>query len=168
MHEKDWRCRARVTPARSPWRATSPAFHACGSASPFRALCCHRTQKPYIRTPNPCCITAFQSSCIRRRGGLLLLGALFVPYSNAATHARLLLFVRMCVCVYLCEYNASYEGMTTLLLYACLGITLSRQVLSVVSCADIGYSHVSFAGSRSACSLRSECSISFSRQWCVC
>ncbi len=39
MREKDWRCRARVTSARSPCQAhaglTSPAFHACGSASLF-------------------------------------------------------------------------------------------------------------------------------------
>ncbi len=35
---------ARVSPARSPWRATSPAFHAHGSASPFRTVCCHSQQ----------------------------------------------------------------------------------------------------------------------------
>ena len=30
---------------------TSPAFRACSSASPFRACCCHRSQKLYIRHP---------------------------------------------------------------------------------------------------------------------
>jgi hypothetical protein len=49
MRSKSSRCRARVTPARSPCRAhTVPAFHACGSASPFCARCCHSYQKQIV------------------------------------------------------------------------------------------------------------------------
>ena len=38
-----------------PGRLTSPAFHACGSASSFRARCCHNSQKQYIRHPSKVC-----------------------------------------------------------------------------------------------------------------
>jgi hypothetical protein len=42
---KDWRYRARVTLARSPCR------HDCGTASPFRARCCHSSQSRTSATP---------------------------------------------------------------------------------------------------------------------
>ncbi len=44
----DWRCRARVTPARSPWRANATWFYACGSASPLSTRCCHRSQHQVV------------------------------------------------------------------------------------------------------------------------
>ena len=34
-----------------PVGLTSPAFHTCGSASPFRARCCHSIQKLYTHHP---------------------------------------------------------------------------------------------------------------------
>ncbi len=34
-------------------KLTLPAFHTCGSASPFRARCCHSSKKEYIHHPYP-------------------------------------------------------------------------------------------------------------------
>jgi hypothetical protein len=34
-----------------PGGLTSPALHACGSASPFRARCCHRNQRQVVSAP---------------------------------------------------------------------------------------------------------------------
>ena len=168
VHEKDWRCGAQVTPARSPCWAHVVCVPRLRQRQSFLRTLFSPNPKTILRTPNTCCVTAYQSSCIRRRGGLLLLGALIVPHSNAAVHARLLLFVRMFASMYVCaSLIPCYEVSMTPLFSACLGVSCSCRCLSMFSCADIGYSHVSFAGSRSACSLRSECSISFSRQWCV-
>ena len=51
-----WRARAQGTVAAAreslqrdcPCELTSPAFHACGSTSPFRACCCHSSQKQVV------------------------------------------------------------------------------------------------------------------------
>ena len=52
IRSKDWRCHKSVSLQRDrPGGLTSPAFHACGSASPFRAYCCHRKNPSRITSP---------------------------------------------------------------------------------------------------------------------
>jgi hypothetical protein len=53
MRSKDWRCARESLRRDRPVGLTSPALHACGSASPFRARCCHRNKKSgRIISPN--------------------------------------------------------------------------------------------------------------------
>ncbi len=70
---KDWRDSLQRD---RPGGLTSPAFHACGSASPFRACCCHSNSKTVVSSTQvhippvsavspPLSLTCGQPSCFQ-------------------------------------------------------------------------------------------------------
>ncbi len=103
---KDWRCRAQVTPASSHaspcWgeALTSPAIHACGSASPIRARCCHRNRYqckncPLLLSVRPVCVSnrrwsrmAFLATTLWKRARLCWVIKVFVALMNSTRWVR--------------------------------------------------------------------------------